>query len=93
MADKYDIRSIRPRIQFWNDFIAGQNIADSIISVETNKDINEIAGTFNITLKPGGDMMGKFQTGDKWYDQFDPQDVVGITFDTAKNYDTEKKSG
>ena len=92
MTDKYDIRSIRPRIQFWNDFIAGRHIADSIISVETDKNINEIAGSFNITLKPGSEMLGKFQTGDKWYDQFDPQDVVGITFDTAKNYDRDKKA-
>ncbi|HCL00771.1 MAG TPA: hypothetical protein DHW42_11785 [Candidatus Marinimicrobia bacterium] len=92
MSNKYDIRSIRPRIQFWNDFIAGRHIADSIIAVETNKDINEIAGSFNITLKPGSDMVGKFQTGDEWYDQFDPQDVVGITFDSAKNYDREKKA-
>jgi len=89
MVEQYKIRSIRPRIQMWNDFFVGKDITNSLLSVETNKSVNDIAGTFTIQLRPNEGMFGK--NSDWFYDRFDPQDVIGITFDTAGNKDEKGK--
>jgi len=89
MSIKSKIRSVHPRIQLWNDFFVGKELEDSIESIETSKSINEIAGTFNIQLKPNEGNIGK--SSDWWYDRFDPQDVIGITIDSDRNKDSDGK--
>lgn len=79
MSD-FDIRSIRPIVNIWNDVLEGDDFINSIVSIETNKNIREIAGTFSIVLKPMKGKYGIQSQENYWYDQFDPQDVVGITF-------------
>lgn len=88
-TSKYTYRSVRPRISFWSDFYHGKALEDSLLSVETEKDISQIAGTFNISLKPSDNMVDHFRSPNQWYDRFDTQDVVGITFDSANNYDKD----
>jgi len=87
----YDIRSIRPRIQLWNDFFIGKELTDSILLVETDKNINDIAGTFTIQLKPNEGLYGNSKYTNWWYNCFDPQDVIGITFDIVNNKDKDGK--
>lgn len=89
MSKQFDIRSISPQIRLWNDYFVGEDISESLLAVETNKNIDEIAGSFTIQLKPNSGVFGK--TTDWWYDRFDPQDVIGITINSAGNLDEKGK--
>ncbi|MCK4448911.1 MAG: hypothetical protein KAW56_17740 [Candidatus Marinimicrobia bacterium] len=91
--NNYEIRSIRPRVNIWNDVLEGDDFINSIVSIETSKDIREIAGRFSIVLKPMKGKYGIQSQENYWYDQFDPQDVVGITFHGDKYKEKGKDKG